>query len=102
MFQRALKVKFNDQKYLQTSIVRLKRNDNLFVNVAGKRVAFFGGLLFLPSFIRWYRKSGTHKVCYTPLRNGLHALKDEPYHQALEKGGVYGYHLGPKGRAMFP
>ena len=102
MFQRALKVKFNEQKYLHTSIVRLMRNENQYIQSSGKRLGLVVGFFFLPVIIRWYRKSGTHKVCYTPLRKGLHQLKNDPYHQALAKGEVYGVHPGPKGRATFP
>ena len=97
-----MKIKFNEQKYLQASIVRLQRNENEFVSVIGKRLTMLLSVLYFPSFIKWYRKSGTHKVCYTPLRNGLHQFKNDPYHQALAKGEVYGNHYGPKGRFSFP
>ncbi|OMJ67008.1 hypothetical protein SteCoe_35955 [Stentor coeruleus] len=102
MFSRALKLKFNEQKFVQVSIVRLQRLDTSFVHSAGKKVCLLGGLMFLPSLIKMYRKGPTHKVCYVPLRKGLLKLKDDPYHQVLAKGEVYGDHLGPKGRFHFP
>lgn len=101
MFQRALKLRFNEQKFLQTSIVRLQRIESKDVNSTGKRFGVITAFLFLPSFVKWYRKGHTHKVCYTPLRKGLHQLKNDPYHKVLAKGEVYGENYGPKGRPHF-
>jgi hypothetical protein len=98
MFQRALKLKFNQQKFVQTSLKRLQRAENERVSVSGKRVALLGGMCFLPVLVKWYRKAPTHKVCYAPMRKGLHQLKNDPYYQAMEKGEVYGEFYGPKGR----
>ena len=98
MFQRALKLKFNQQKFVQTSIVRLQRLENERISLVGKRVALIGGLCFLPGLIKFYRKTPTHKVCYVPLRKGLHQFKNEDYYKAFEKGEVYGEFYGPKGR----
>ena len=99
MFQRAIKVSFNEQKYLHRTIVRLRRVEDHQFNIGGVRSGLILSFGLACTLIKWYRKSGTHKVCYTPLRNGFHQLKNDPYYQAMDKGGVYGAHKGAPGRA---
>jgi hypothetical protein len=102
MFQRAVKLKFNERKYMNIGIVRLLRSENYVVSTFGKRFGIFAGFMLLPAFIRWYRKGPDHKPVYTPYRKGLTQLKNYPYHKALAKGEVYGAQEGVKGRFTFP
>lgn len=101
MFQRALKTKFNEEKYLQISTVRLRRIAPEEMCLKGKRIAIIYGLFFTAHFIKFYRKTDTHKVCYVPMRRGLAKIDEEPYNQVCNESAGYGGFPGYKGRVHF-
>lgn len=98
MFRRAVKLKFNEQKFLQISTVRHQRMPNKDVHSAGKRFAAAFGLGSTFMLVKWRRKDHSHKACYTPLRKGLGDLMSYPLYQAMHEGRVYGYKMGSVGK----
>ena len=98
MFKRAVKTKFNDQKFVQISTMRMHRIENEFVQSAGKRVALCFGLLNVCILIKYARKDPSHKAIYIPMRKGLGKLETYPVYEEMAKGGVYGYPNPTKGK----
>ena len=99
MFKRALKVKFNEQKFMQLSTMQMYRMPYEKVHSTGKRLATAFGLSFVLILIKYQRKSHTHKVCYTPLKYGLNEIKNDPEYGPVERMGIYGYLYSSEGRS---
>jgi hypothetical protein len=73
MFRRAVKLQFNENKFKQVSTRRLWRGMD-DIAPATKRIALLMGAGFGFTFIKYYRKTPSHRVNYTPHRIGLAKL----------------------------
>lgn len=93
-----MKLKFNQQKFMQISTLQTYRLPSEQVHSTGKRLAAAFGISFVLILIKYQRKAHTHKVCYTPLKYGLNEIKNDPEYGPVEQMGIYGYLYPPEGK----